>query len=125
MATVTGRVTDGDNPVTGAVVYFQPTKGPLAQAALDADGRYQLMTPGQGNGVAPGQYRVYLQTLPSEEEELAKANLKESDLVGRRIPKVATPKIPAEHAKYYSATTTDWIRDVQAGSNALDFNLKK
>jgi hypothetical protein len=68
---------------------------------------------------------VYLQTLPSEEEELAKANLKESDLVGRKVPKAAPPKIPAEHAKYYSATTTDWVREIQPGSNELDFNLRK
>jgi hypothetical protein len=123
---VSGKVTMDGKPVTDTVIYFLPERGPLAQAPLDAEGRYRLTTPGQGPGAALGRYRVYLAPLPSEEEELAKAHLKESDFAaGKALPRPPATQIPPRASKYYSAATTDWVREVTSGSNEFDFELTK
>ena len=45
MGNVSGRVTMDGKPLTSAVIYFQPTSGPLAQSPLDEEGKYRLLTP--------------------------------------------------------------------------------
>jgi hypothetical protein len=110
--------------VTNTIIYFLPESGPIAQAQLDAEGRYRLTTPGQGIGAAPGRYRVYLAAMPTEEEELAKAQLKESDFAaGKAPPLPRVARMPAEVRKYYSALTSDWVRVVTPGANKFDFEL--
>jgi hypothetical protein len=121
---VSGKVTMNGKPLTNTIIYFLPEKGPLAQSQLDAEGRYRLTTVGKGYGVLPGRYRVYLAVMPSEEDVLAKSQLKESDFVaGKAPPPPQVARIPAEVSRYYSALTTDWVREVTTSSNEFDFDL--
>jgi hypothetical protein len=122
-ADVQGRVTIDGKPVSNAVIYFQPAKGALAQSRLDEDGKYQLVTPGAGNGTAPGIYRVYLTSL-SADDESGQAPISKADLLaGKAPPPPVLPKLPAKAIKYYSAAMTDWSREVVAGSNQFDFEI--
>jgi hypothetical protein len=122
-ADVRGRVMMDGKPVSNAVINFQPAKGVLAQSRLDEEGQYQLVTPGAGNGAAPGNYRVYL-TSVSADDAAGQATISAADLLaGKAPPPPVLPKIPAKAIKYYSASTTDWSREVVAGSNQLDFEI--
>lgn len=124
-ASVTGRVTLDGKPPVNATLYFQPERGPLAQAAIDGDGAYELGVPGAGRGVAPGQYRVYLAATASEDEELAKSQLTEADYNAGKRPAVQKTQLPAGFEKYYSAATTDLVRDVEPGSNEINLDLTR
>jgi hypothetical protein len=124
-ASVSGRVTLDGKPPANVTIYFQPERGPLAQAALDADGAYQLEVPGTGSSVAPGQYRIYLVATASEDEELAKSQLTEADYNAGKRPAKPRVQLPAGFEKYYSAMTTDLVRNVEPGSNEIDLDLKR
>jgi len=120
---VRGLVTMDGNPVSNAVIYFQPTHGALAQSRLDEDGRYHLVTPGGGHGAAPGTYRVYL-TSVSADDESGQAPISEAELLaGKAPPPPVIPKIPPKAVKYYSAAMTDWSCEVKAGLNEFDFEI--
>lgn len=124
LAEVEGRVTFDGNPLTGSIICFQPVSGPLVQASVDDGGRYRLETPGVGFGAAPGSYRVYLMSIPSDEAESAKSSIRESDLIaGRTPPRVVVPTIPPALFRYYSPLTSDWRREIVPGRNELDFDV--
>lgn len=122
-AEVNGYLKHAGEPLAGRIVCFAPEKGPLTQATTGSDGYYSLSTPGVGDGVAPGKYRIYIMNLPTAEEEAAKASIKESDLVsGKPLPVSLTKNFAVESGKYYSPMTTDWIREVLPGANTFDFD---
>jgi hypothetical protein len=124
MGDVQGRVTIDGEPLTNTIIYFEPSRGPLAQSALDEGGKYRLETPGIGRGVSPGGYRVYLVARLSDDDESVRTVVRESDLVaGKAPPPMIVPKIHPRVTKYYSSTTTDWHREVEPGSNEFDFEL--
>ena len=124
MGDVQGRVTIDGKPLTNTIIYFEPSRGPLAQSALDDGGKYCLKTPGIGRGVSPGGYRVYLVATLSDDDESVRTVIRESDLVvGKAPPPMIVPKIHPSVTKYYSSTTTDWHREVEPGSNNFDFEL--
>lgn len=57
---VTGKVTKGGQPVSGAAVTFVPTAtdGKAASGTTDASGAYKLTTFVNGDGALPGSYKV-------------------------------------------------------------------
>ncbi len=55
---VQGRVLYNGAPLPRGTVIFQPAAGQPATGDLAADGSFELTTPGQGRGAAPGSYRV-------------------------------------------------------------------
>lgn len=124
-ASVSGQVKLAGKPLSNATIYFQPERGPLAQSRLDEEGRYELTTPGVGNSVAPGTYRVYLAVSPSEADELAKSQLTEADFRAGKMPAPHQNQIPAGFEKYFSASKTDLVREVTAGSSNFDFDLTR
>ncbi len=116
---VKGRVTFKGQPVTGALIHFENREGGVeAQAALDADGRYEVKTL-QGDGLPAGRYKVAVAPgrimQPGEEAPLA----------GKAPPKGSLPPTTAVPAKYLRTATSDLVAEVKAGDNpAFDFELK-
>ena len=126
LADVQGRVTLGDKPVTNTVVRFIPESGPQAQGRLNENGTYRLTTPGKGNGTLPGEYRVYFVPDISDEEEAAKESLSEADFAVGKTPKVSrTPPPTILPPKFLSAHTSGLVRNVESGSNELNFDLSE
>ena len=64
---VTGKVTKGGQPVSGAVVTFQPNAadGKAASGTTDDTGAYQLTTLVNGDGALPGSYKVTITKYPA------------------------------------------------------------
>lgn len=56
--TVSGRVTIDGEPVTNGAVRFMPAAGRVAGGPLDEDGRFQMTTYENGDGVAAGEHLV-------------------------------------------------------------------
>lgn len=63
---VSGTVTLDGAPVPDVVVSFQPDSGPAAMGMTDSAGRYNLRTPGRGQGAVGGRHAVWLEPLPSD-----------------------------------------------------------
>lgn len=124
-ASVSGRVTLDGKPPANVTIYFQPERGPLAQSKLDADGAFQLAIPGAGRGITPGPYRIYLAVTASEDDELAKSQFTEADYNAGKRPAKQKVQLPAGFEKYYSATTTDLVRNVKPGSNEINLELAR
>jgi hypothetical protein len=122
---VHGHVSVAGAPLTHAIVYFVPNGGPQAQGVLDADGSYQLATPGRSGGAAPGTYRVYFAPTISDQDEAAKESLSDADYRSGKLPTISkTPPTSPLPAKYRSLDTSDLSRDVKPGSNEIDFALE-
>jgi hypothetical protein len=59
-ATVIGRVTYEDRPVSGMMICFSlPDKPHVSYGMLAPDGSFRLQTNRTGDGAAPGTYRVH------------------------------------------------------------------
>lgn len=70
---VSGTVTLGGQPVTGASIVFTPEAGDQATATTDSSGQFQLSTYRLADGAAPGHYRVTVAKTtvePGEEEKV-------------------------------------------------------
>jgi len=63
---VTGKVTQGGQPVSGAAVTFVPTAtdGKAASGTTDGSGIYKLTTLVNGDGAIPGSYTVIITKFP-------------------------------------------------------------
>ncbi|MEX2173005.1 MAG: hypothetical protein WD872_01500 [Pirellulaceae bacterium] len=63
---VTGKVTKGGQPVSGAAVTFVPTAagGKAAAGTTDEAGIYKLTTFVNGDGAMPGSYKVMITKFP-------------------------------------------------------------
>ena len=63
---VTGKVTKGGQPVSGAAVTFVPTAtdGKAASGTTDESGAYKLTTLVNGDGAIPGSYKVTVTKFP-------------------------------------------------------------
>lgn len=77
--TVRGTVTlDDGTPLTRGMVVFERQEGEkavMARGAVQTDGRYELSTHREGDGVPPGKYRVQinhmdLSEVPDEQKKL-------------------------------------------------------
>lgn len=68
----TGYVTLDGSPLTNGDLSFYPIgEGSSAQAALDSDGRFRVNTAASATGIAPGEYKVIVESWadPEGDEE--------------------------------------------------------
>ena len=65
-ASVVGRVTYENRPVTGMLICFSlPGQRNTCCGSLAPDGSFFLRAQNFGEGIAPGEYRVHFETTPS------------------------------------------------------------
>ena len=138
---VTGKVTKGGQPVSGAAVTFAPgaTDGKPAAGTTDASGVYKLTTFVNGDGALPGSYKVTITKFPGAETpgvEAGKvANPQDVDAIYKSMEKqgknvlgrpTAPPKEAANEiaAKFARTDTSGLTAEVKAGAtNAFDFDV--
>jgi hypothetical protein len=109
---VSGRITFEGQPVTQAIVRFQPEARPMAGASTDADGRYRLTTRRPGDGAYLGRHRVGVTPLIPGEMSVTEAAVART--------RVDIPKI------FRDATSSPLTVEVTAqGPNEFDFELAK
>lgn len=95
---VSGTATIDGQPLVGAIVTFQPTKGRAAEGLTDAKGKYTLTYSHRVQGAKVGPNQVAF-TWP--------------------IGFAGSHAIPARYAG-----KTELTRDVKAGKNTFDFDLE-
>jgi uncharacterized membrane protein len=112
---VSGVVTLDGKTLPNAAINFYPTEsGSPAVGMTDANGRYELAISHSVKGVAPGNYKITISTLRSEQETY------ESD-----TPKII-PAVPEYVAKKLTdPATTDLFKEVKSGRQEINFNLSK
>ena len=68
---VTGRLTYKGQPVTNAILQFQPEYGRQSWAQTDAEGRFKINYDRQQDGAVIGKHKVWVEirpTTPAEQE---------------------------------------------------------
>ena len=116
VATVKGRVTANNKPLTSGIVIFQAESGPLALTTeINAQGEYQIKTYDSA-GLPPGKYKVAIKPAvaprPLDQPPLAGEALTAKPIVDSNIPK-----------KYHDIATSGLIADVTLDTKAYDFEL--
>jgi hypothetical protein len=114
LATVRGKVTLNDKPVTAGIVTFQSEDGlENVQGSLDSEGNYELKT-FNAAGIPPGKYKVSLKP--------AAPNLTTPPLAddGQRHPTPIDKTIPV---KYYDAATSGLTHEVTLEKTQYDLHL--
>lgn len=108
LAEVSGQITLNGQPLSKAVVRFQPTSGAgtYSAAVTDADGTYSLRFNRRFDGAIVGSHRVIITTGDESAE----------DDLGRPSP--ASEILPAVYHR-----ESKLIRDVNSGENEIDFAL--
>lgn len=115
---VTGTITLDGQPLRGIDVVFQPDSGRPARGRTDADGKYELTYIRQTKGTKVGPNRVEI--APSEDGEIEESeNSGEENKPAAKPSKSGKPKIPARYN-----VKSELERDVKAGKNTFDFELK-
>lgn len=105
-ATVSGKVTLGDKPLTTGTVAFHPVAGgPVTYGTIDSRGHYQL-----SGRIAPGEYVV---TVVATEDPVTPSNPNQAP----PAPKLITP------VRYGDRTSTDLHFTVNPGPNPIDLPL--
>lgn len=123
---VTGQVTYGGGPVSGASVFFAPTEGqPVAIGKTDESGNYTLTTYETGDGAAEGKYIVVVtkkaapvaktEALSPDDPNYGQASHEATEAAG------SGSLLPE---KYSSSATSDLEAIVKAGEeNKIDLAL--
>ena len=108
VAKVTGKVTLGGQPLSGAMVIFQPKAGSSPSAGrTDGSGAYSLVFTRKINGAEIGEHDVTISTY------------QEGDPGGEPpVPQVAE-QVPLKYRNRGGLTAT-----VKSGSNVIDFPLE-
>lgn len=105
---VRGQVFYNDKPLAMGVVMFQPSEGPPASGTIQADGTFELSTPGRADGARIGSNRV---RIASREARLDAGEM----ALGRNL-------IPE---RYNDFVTSGLTADVKpANNNLFVFRLK-
>ena len=78
LATVSGTVTKGGQPLANAIVTFTPEKGRQSTGQTDSNGYYSLMYTIEVDGAVPGKHSV-LVTLNDGEEDYEDGNTGETE----------------------------------------------
>lgn len=108
VAKVSGKVTVGGQPVTGAMINFVSSEtGVAASDGLDASGAYDIPS-----GLKPGTYKVFVVPASSADQP---------PMPGKPPPKPAESKVPP---KYRSDATSGLTAELKEGDNPnKDFAL--
>jgi hypothetical protein len=108
IAKVSGKVTVGGQPVTGAMINFvSPETGVAASDNLDAGGAYDIQA-----GLKPGTYKVFVVPASSADQP---------PMPGKPPPKASESKVPL---KYRSDATSGLTAELKEGDNPnKDFAL--
>ncbi|HVJ67593.1 MAG TPA: hypothetical protein VM510_06400 [Caulifigura sp.] len=108
LGTVSGQVRLNGQPLPYALIVFEPAEqaGTYGSGYADQDGRYQLQFSRRRKGALVGRHLVRITTPDSDALDK-----------GQRAPK--KDKLPVK----YNAKS-DLFRDVVAGHNTFDFDLK-
>jgi hypothetical protein len=138
---VTGKVTKGGQPVSGAAVTFAPTAtdGKAASGTTDDSGTYKLTTLVNGDGALPGSYKVSVtkfpgaapagvsggtQAKPEDVDAIYKAMEKKGQNVLTPEKMAPTTSQNELAAKFASPETSGFTAEVKAGAtNKFDFDV--
>ncbi len=127
---VTGNVTKGGKPVSGAQVVFVSVEqgGQSAFATTDAEGKYQLMTFEPNDGALPGTYVV---KVSKYEGGVAPAGTETRNLTPEEESKLYNPdeKAPPPPKnelpnKYASEVTSGLKHTVPSSPSTFDIEIK-
>jgi hypothetical protein len=120
-AAVSGTVTFNGKPLSGARVTFVPSdgKGASATGVTDDSGAYKVKSK-DGDGVAPGQYRILITGKAKEGKDS-----KEIDpgIDPKKTDRPRAVKAVAIPAVYGNPKTTPLVADLKAGSNTVNIEL--
>ena len=139
---VSGKVTKGGQPVSGAAVTFVPTAtdGKAASGTTDSSGIYKLTTFVNGDGALPGSYKVIVTKFPIAASAGSSvggeanptdvdAAYKAAEKQGRNVlnPSGQEPAVTQTNEladKFANADTSGFTAEVKAGgSNSFDFDV--
>jgi hypothetical protein len=110
IAPVTGTVTLDDQPVEGAMIYFEPVKGGRSSTALtDAEGKYELKYIADRMGALLGDHQV----------RITRFRKKTYDDNGKVVDK----GMPEQFPKTANSESTLTAK-VEAKDNVYDFPIK-
>lgn len=122
---VRGTVTLQGKPLGGAVVTFHPVAkdGVAAVGATDRFGKFDLKTPGLGNGALVGEYRVTVTKMAAEEKMMTPDEAKQyTSKTGKPPPE---PKVSNLAPPQYAAPqTTPLAATVKRGGGQFKLDLK-
>ena len=106
---VSGKVTVSGKPLTqGAITFVADGSGTTAASEIDATGKYTLSTHKPGDGVAPGSYKVRIESW---------ATPPRMDETGTHPGKLAIAE------KYLDAQRSGLTATVKDGSETQEFNF--
>lgn len=106
---VSGKVTSSGKPLTqGAITFVADGSGSTAAGEIDAAGQYKLSTHKPGDGVAPGSYKVRIESWETPPR---------MDETGTNPGKLAVPE------KYLDAQLSGLTATVTAGSGPQKINF--
>ncbi len=120
---VFGTVTYGGQPLAGATVVFRSTADSSAKPAIglsDAQGRFQLSTFGENDGVIAGQHSVSVSKMTSVE-----GGEKESMEAAAAAAARNEPEAKSEIPEKYSDPQTSGLQETvkEDGGNEFKFEL--
>jgi hypothetical protein len=135
VAPVRGKVTYNSKPVAGATVEFLCPGAPRpASGTTDADGHYHLTTFEPEDGAILGTHVITVNKYNAEQEESPLQPVAPGKSINEAIAedmrrsvdtiekaKKAKPLLPP---KYGNRSTSDLNREVVAGENVIDIELK-
>jgi hypothetical protein len=115
---VSGTVTLGGRPLSGALVRFLPvgeTRGSAAGGRTDAEGKYRLYSNRAEEGTAVGEYRVTIEMVPGGDPAADRTEL----VIPSDIPRAPQGLPPL----YGSPAKTPLKATVPEGGGVIDFAL--
>ena len=128
---VHGTVTyKGENLARGQITFVPEAPDGQAASGQIEDGYYSLSTLTPGDGAVPGKYKVTVVARDFDPEKVRSAVQKKGMPPGAALPQPLIAKANKEAksmipTRYNLSTTTDLTADVEARSNAKDFELKE
>ena len=111
---VTGRLTYKGQPVTNAILQFQPEYGRQSWAQTDAEGRFKINYDRQQDGAVIGKHKVWVEIRPTTPAE------QEAAMLGKRI--IPAKELAAFFEKY-KAENSPLTVEITKKTKELELNL--